>query len=436
MYKNFLVKRNNKLSLLGGKPLISSKLKPYKTIGLKEFISISDVMKSGYLSGFIGAWCEEFHGGPKVQELENSWKNVFKCNHAISVNSNTSGLIAALGAIGLSPGDEVIVPPMTMSASVIAPLFYGGIPVFVDIEDQFFCLDIEKVKAAISDKTKVILAVNLFGHPADLRELRLLADQKGIYLIEDSAQCPLAQENGVFAGTIGHIGIFSLNYHKHIQTGEGGICCTNDDQLAFRLKAIRNHGENIVETLDVKDATNLLGFNFRMTELSAAVGIEQLKKISKFVSNRETIANKLSESTNFIKGFQPPKVRKDCRHVYYVWAAKVNEDELQISRNTLAKALLAEGVPIEEGYCKPLYLLPAFTRRIAIGNNGWPFSMTKINYRKGLCPVAEYTYEKSLLEFCICSFQLKNHELKKVINSFHKIFDNLKDLREYEQNLK
>ena len=262
MYKNFLVKRNKKLALLGGKPIISKQLKPYKTVGIKELISITDVMRTGNLSGFVGAWCDQFNGGPKVLELENLWKNVFKCKHAVSVNSNTSGLIAALGAVGLSPGDEVIVPPMTMSASVIAPLFYGGIPVFVDIEDKYYCLDIEKVKAAITDKTKVILVVNLFGHPADLKELRKIADKKGIFLIEDSAQCPLAEEEGVYAGTIGHIGIFSLNYHKHIHTGEGGICCTNDDELAFRIKAIRNHGENVVEPLNIKDATNLLGFNF------------------------------------------------------------------------------------------------------------------------------------------------------------------------------
>ena len=119
-----------------------------------------------------------------------------------------------MGAIGISPGDEVIVPPTTMSATAMAPIFYGGIPVFVDIEKDFFCLDVMKVKNSISSKTKAIIAVNLFGHPAHLAELREIADKRGIYLIEDAAQCPLAKENGIYAGTIGHIGVFSLNYHK------------------------------------------------------------------------------------------------------------------------------------------------------------------------------------------------------------------------------
>ena len=109
---------------------------------------------------------------------------------------------------------------------------------------------------------------------------------------------------------------------------------------------------------------------------------------------------------------------------------------MQISRNILAKALKAEGLPVEEGYCKPLYLLPAFARRVAIGRNGWPFSLTDINYKKGTCPIAEITYKESLLEFCICSYQLKNQEMNKFINVFHKIFENLNDLKDYEQNLK
>ena len=132
---------------------------------------------------------------------------------------------------------------MTMSATVMAPLIYGGIPVFVDIEEDYFCIDLNKVELAINSKTKAIIAVNLFGHPAELRRLRDLADKNGIYLIEDAAQCPLASENSFYAGTIGHIGVFSLNYHKHIHTGEGGICCTDDDELALRLRAIRNHGK-------------------------------------------------------------------------------------------------------------------------------------------------------------------------------------------------
>ena len=125
---------------------------------------------------------------------------------------------------------------MTMSATAMAPLIYGGIPVFVDIEPDYFCLDLKKVEESITTKTKAILAVDLFGHPAELASLKALADEKNIYLIEDAAQAPLASENGLLAGCIGHIGVYSLNCHKHIQTGEGGVCVTSDDELALRMR--------------------------------------------------------------------------------------------------------------------------------------------------------------------------------------------------------
>ena len=430
--KNLQFINKNQLAIAGGKPVISKELAPYKSIGREEKRIISKLMDSGRLSGFVGAWCDEFYGGPMVRELEETWKDVFKCKHAVSVNSNTSGLIAALGAIGLSPGDEVIVPPMSMSATVMAPLFYGGIPVFVDIEKDYYCLDIAKVKNAITDKTKAIIAVNLFGHPADLRLLRKIADEKGIFLIEDAAQSPLASEYGRYSGTVGHIGVFSLNYHKHIHTGEGGICCTDDDELAFNMQAIRNHGENVVEPLNIKNHVNFIGFNFRMTEMSAAIGIEQLKKIQKYVQNRVNIANQLSLKLSSIDELITPLVRDECRHVYYVWGGKINFKKTNLKRSLITKALKAEGLPIDEGYVKPLYLLPAFTKRIAIGRDGWPLNLTDRKYEEGLCPVAEDLYKNSLIEFCICSYRLNSWEMKKVINAFSKVFENLSILRDLQ----
>lgn len=421
------------LALLGGAPALTRPLAPYNSMGKDEVAAVSRVLRSGKLSCFIGAWCEDFDGGPEIKAFEYAWAAKVGSRHAISMNSNTSGLIAALGAIGVSPGDEIIVPPMTMSATVMAPLIYGGIPVFVDMEPDFFCLDPEKVRAAITIRTRAILAVDLFGHPAALQELRSLADEKGIYLIEDAAQAPLATENGRCAGTIGHIGVFSLNYHKHIHTGEGGICCTDDDDLALRLRAIRNHGENIVEPLGIHDATNMVGFNFRLTEIGAAIGIEQLKKIDHLVTERETIGSRLSDSVKGLLGLIPPSVRHDCRHVYYVWAARYDAETAGVSRATIAKALRAEGVPVVEGYVKPLYLLPAFQRRIAIGRQGWPFTLTDRTYGEGLCPVAERLFKKEMLEFCICSYALSEMEQAGVIRAFHKVFGNLAALAVLER---
>src|SRR5262245_21901216 len=232
---------------MGGEPVIGQRLGSYNTIGAEEKAAVEQVMATGKLSGFIGEWCDSFNGGSKVQAFEAAWRERFASRHAITVNSNTSGLFASMGAVGLAPGDEVIVPPYTMSATAMAPLIYGGIPVFADIEPATFCLDPQAVRRALTPRTRAILAVNLFGHPAPLAELRALAEQHGIWLVEDNAQGPLAMEHGRYAGTMGHIGIFSLNYHKHVHTGEGGMCVTADDELALRLQMIRNHGENIVE---------------------------------------------------------------------------------------------------------------------------------------------------------------------------------------------
>ena len=281
--------------------------------------------------------------------------------YSISVNSATSGLYAALAAIEISPGDEVIVPPYTMSATVMGPLLYGGIPVFVDIDPNTFCLDTDLVKKAITKKTKAIIAVNLFGHPAKLDVLKKICEKHNLKLIEDNAQAPLATINGQFAGTVGDIGIFSLNYHKHIHCGEGGICVTRDKDLAFRLQAIRNHGENIVEPKNISPI-NMIGFNYRMTEMSAAVAYTQLKKISKEVSKRKRLAEFLSNGIKDLEGLQAPLVEGNCEHVYYVWALKINEKVLGISRTKFCKALLAEGFPLSSGYVKPLYLLRHFKK--------------------------------------------------------------------------
>lgn len=419
----------SKLALLGGSPLIDRPLIPYSTIGEEERRAVNRVMSSGKLSGFVGAWCDDFGGGPEVRAFEAAWCERFGAGHAITVNSNTSGLFASVGAVGVGPGDEVIVPPYTMSATAMAPLIYGGIPVFVDIEPDTFCLDPAKVREAITSRTRAIIVVNLFGHPAALHELRRLADEKGIALIEDNAQAPLATENGRYAGTIGHIGVFSLNYHKHFHTGEGGVCTTDDDRLAQRLQMIRNHGENVVEPLGVTNLANLIGFNYRLTELSAAIGIEQLKKADGLVARREQIADRMTAALSDLPGLVPPTARANCRHVYYVWVMRYDEAVVGIPRSLFVKALAAEGFPVAEGYVAPLYLLPIFRRQIAIGDKGFPFNLANRTYEPGLCPVAERMHERELFEFHICSYEVTDKDGEKLVAAIRKVYSQRDVLR-------
>lgn len=388
------------------------------------------VMRGGVLSAFLGAWSEDFRGGPEVKAFEAEWAAAFKVRHAISVNSATSGLIACMGAIGIGPGDEVIVPPTTMSATAVAPLFYGGIPVFADIEADGFCLDVASVEQAITPRTRAIIAVNLFGHPADLTALRALADRRGLYLIEDNAQAPMAQQGGRFAGTIGHIGVFSLNYHKHIHTGEGGLCTTDDNKLADRLVMIRNHAENVADRMANGDYTNLVGHNFRLTEIAAAIGREQLKKASALITSRVEIAQRLTDGIANLPGISPPVVRPDATHVYYVWAGKFDSDVVGVSREIFARALNAEGVPTTPGYVRPLYMLPLFQRRIAMGREGFPFTLTDRTYPKGLCPVAERLYERELFYYLVCSYEADTQQVGQIIDAFHKVYENRAQLRD------
>ena len=420
------------LALLGGEPVIAEPLPRYRYLGEAEERAVLDVVRSGRLSGFFASWQDGFLGGPKVREFEAAWAERFEVTHAVSVNSNTSGLFASIGAAGVGPGDEVIVPATTMSATAMAPLVYGAIPVFVDIDEETFCLDLESVRANLTDKTRAILAVNLFGQAAPLGALRQLADEKDIVLIEDNAQGPLATEHGRYCGTIGHIGVFSLNYHKHIHTGEGGICVTEDKDLARRLQFIRNHAEAVVEEAGVSDLTNMVGFNYRMTELGAAIGLAQLAAAEDHVGRRQHLAERLSAGLSGLPGVTVPSVRAGCRHVYYCWIPRYDAALAGPSRNTFVRALRAEGFPCGEGYLRPLYLLPLFQQRRAFGRDGFPFTLTERRYDKGLCPTAERLHEKEIIVFEPCAYGVDDALVERLVEAFRKVHSARGELVQWE----
>lgn len=417
------------LALFGGPKSLDEDLAVFDSIGPDEIVAVNEVMKSGCISGFFGSPGPGFWGGPKIQEFEQAFCDFTGSKFAVSVNSNTSGLIASMGAIGVSPGDEVIVPPYTMSATAMAPLFYGGIPVFADIEEATFCIDPVSVKANITSKTRAVIAVNLFGHPAALAELRAICDVHNLFLIEDNAQSPLSHENTYPTGTVGDIGVFSFNYHKHIHTGEGGMCVTNDEKLRRRLALIRNHGENVADYVGETDMTNIVGMNLRMTELQAAIGLSQLANMNKHVSAREDIANQLSAELGGLEGFQVPLVREGCRHNYFCWGARFDAKTLGLSREVFCKALKAEGFPHRVGYLPPLYLLPIFQKRMAFGKDGYPFSLTDRTYERGLCPTAERMEDQELILYLSCHHHPKPEQLERMIKGFHKVYAAIPKLR-------
>jgi perosamine synthetase len=227
-----------KLAINGGEPIRTKPFPIYHSIGESEKRAAMEVLDGKVLSAFLGTWSDNFYGGPRVREFEKYWADYFEVKHAVSVNSATSGLYSAVGAVGISPGDEVIVAPYTMIASATGALVYGGIPVFADIDPDIFCITPDSIRDRITPYTKAIIVVDLFGHPADMDEIMEIAEEHSLKVIEDAAQAPGASYKGRKAGTLAHVGVFSLNYHKTIHSGEGGVVVTDDDEIAERVRTL------------------------------------------------------------------------------------------------------------------------------------------------------------------------------------------------------
>jgi perosamine synthetase len=430
------------LAINGGTPVRDKPFPSHNTVGKEEKEAVNRVLDTGVLSRYIGAWGEEFNGGEEVKAFEKEWAAHFGVKHAIAVNSCTSGLHVALGASGIGPGDEVIVSPYTMSASATTPLWYGAIPVFADIEEDYFCLDPKSVEQNLTERTRAIVVVDLFGQAYDAEAINAIAKKHNLYVIEDCAQAPGAQYQNKSAGTLGTMGVYSLNFHKHIHTGEGGVIVTNDDKLADKLRLIRNHAEAVVEDKGVTDLVNMVGLNYRLTELQAAIGRVQLRKLKDLTDERIVNCEQLSEQVKDIPGITPVKTRADCSHVYYQHAIKFNEKEFGVDRNTFVEAFRAElptrglngheGPLISAGYVKPLYLMPLFQKKIAIGKHGFPFNSPHYNgtvsYQKGICPVTERCYAQELIIHELMRPPMSKDDLEDVVRAFHKIYENRKEL--------
>ena len=420
------------LALLGGPKAITRMFKRYNPIGAEELQAARDVIESGVLSQFIGAWHEDFYGGPKVREFERQAAAYFGVKHAVTVNSWTSGLVAAVGAIGVEPGDEVIVTPWTMSASATAIVHWNAIPVFADIDPDTYNLDPRSIERNITPYTKAIMVVDIFGQSADMDEIMEIAARHNLKVISDTAQAPGAMYKGRYAGTCAHVGGYSLNYHKHIHTGEGGILVTDDDRIAERLQLIRNHAEVVVADKGVTDISNMVGHNFRLGEIECAMGIEQLKKLSGFVESRQRLAEALTAGLTGLPGLKTPVVRPDRTHVYYGYPMQLDPQLLGVGRDRICDALVAEGVRVSRKY-QNIHLLPMYQNKIAYGSRGFPWSADfcrrNVDYRKGICPVAEALNDGTYIAFGMCTYDLTLDDIQLIVHAFHNIWNNLGSLR-------
>ena len=412
------------------KKIINYNFKKFNTYNQKELTAASKVIRTGVLSGFVANKKKGLKGGYFVEKFEKEIQKFFKVKHAIVVNSWSTGLTCAVGALGVEPGDEIILPTWTMTACSASILHWNAIPVFADIDPETFCISIESIKKLITKKTKAIMVVDIFGMPANYNEIKKISRMYNLKIICDSAQAPGALYYGAHSATIGDIGGYSLNYHKHIHTGEGGILVTNSSKYAKRLKLIRNHAEAIMPNgSKKKDLINMVGNNFRMGEIEAAIGIEQLKKLNSIVKKRIKISKLIIGKLEKLPYLKFPKDYNNIKNVFYNIPILLDLEKISYKRSKIKSELDKTGLHgLAEGYVN-LHKQPMFKKKICYGGKNFPWKPYNfsLNYNKNTCYVAEKYHNELLLAFQgIALYDLSKKNINDIFKAFHFVWKKLK----------
>ncbi len=330
--------------------------------GLEEWEALRDPLLSGWLSQ-----------GPQVAEFERAFARRHDVQHALATSSCTTALHLILVALGVGPGDEIIVPAFTWVATANVALYCGATPVLVDVDRQAFNLDAAQVAAKVSPRTKAIIAVHLFGLCADVDAIRAAAP--GIPIIEDAACAAGATYRGRSAGTLGVAAAFSFHPRKSITTGEGGMITTSDPVLAERMNQLRNHGASVSEEQRhagpkpyLLPDFNLLGFNYRMTDLQGAVGRVQLSKLDRFLAERQHWADYYRQELAGLHWLRTPTVPEGDRHAWQAYVCDVDE---MIHRNQLMEKLQMAGIQTRPG-THAVHLLGHYRQRFRFQPDDFP----------------------------------------------------------------
>ncbi len=324
----------------------------------EEINAVVDVLKSGMIAQ-----------GPKTKEFEEMFAKYSGTKHAIAFSNGTTAIHAGVIASDFKDGDEAITVPFTFVATANPVLMERGKVVFVDISEDDFCIDPSKVEEKVTDKTKLIIPVDLYGQVYKYDEIKEIADKNGIKILEDACQAVGAERNGKKAGSFGDLATFSLYATKNITTGEGGMLTTNDDEIARRAKMYRHHGQDEA----VRYEYLAVGHNYRMTDIAAAIGVEQMKKIDRIIQARVSNATKLSEGLKNVEGIITPKIMDGNTHVYHQYTIRITE-EYGHSRDELLEYLKENEIGSGVYYPKPLHMHEHFK---------------KMGYKEGDFPVSE-----------------------------------------------
>lgn len=348
-------------------------------IGEEEKKAVNEVLNSGMLAQ-----------GPKVKELEEKFAVFCGSKYAIVVNSGTAAIHTALYAIGIKDGDEVITVPFTFVATANPILMLGGKVIFVDIDEKTFNIDPKKIEEKISPKTKAIITVDLYGQPADYDEIKKIAEKYSLKIIGDACQAHGAEFNGIKTGKLGDLGCFSLYATKNIMSGEGGIITTDNEEFAELCRRFRHHGQSEKTRYEYFD----IGYNYRLTDIQAAIALAQLNKLDEFTEKRRKNAARLIEGLKEIQGIEIPFQDARCKHVFHQFTIKC--DNNKINRDALVNFLKEKGIGCGIYYPKPLHLHPHF-RRFGYKENDFPVS-EKISKSVLSLPVHPSLSEKEVEE--------------------------------------
>lgn len=373
---------NNGLALHGGVPVKRTPFMTGKRFDENEVKELVEALNQNTLF---------YHFGSKVSTFLQDFNTMYSVQYSVAASSGTAAIHVALGAAGITVGDEVITSPITDIGTVIGILYQNAIPVFADLDPHTYNMSASSIEERITERTKAIVVVHLAGNPSEMGDIMVVARKHGIKVIEDCAQSYLARCNGKLVGTFGDYGCFSTNDFKHISTGEGGIVTINSgDQVdyetahAFADKNYKRIGNNVDRNI------YSLAPNYRMTELQGAVGIAQLKKLPFICKRRNEIGEEITRGIQDIPGIQVHEVKSGNWCSYWFYMFRMDEQVLRCSRDGFALALLEEGIPCQAGYIpEVVYMQPMFQKLQAYQGSTFPFSLTEAQYAQGDCPVAE-----------------------------------------------
>ncbi|HDM91765.1 MAG TPA: DegT/DnrJ/EryC1/StrS family aminotransferase [Candidatus Korarchaeota archaeon] len=345
-------------------------------IGDEEIRAVSEVLRSGMLAQ-----------GSRVAEFEKRFASYVGTSHGVAVSNGTAALYVALLAMGLGPGDEVVTTSLSFFATASTILLTGAKPVFVDIDPETYNLDPREVEAALSESTKAILPVHLFGHPADMDPIMKLAEERGLLVLEDAAQAHGAEYKGRRVGSIGHAATFSFYPTKNMTTAEGGIITSDDESIAKRARLLRDHGQ------ESKYVHILLGFNLRMTDVQASVGLVQLDKLERMNERRRRIARTYIEELSGLDGLEVPVEKPWAKHAWHLFPLRA----VKVNRDRLIEAIRQRGVDARPSYPSPIYDQPVMANLGKKEVDPLWFARSGEAFRKRDCPNAERLVREILL---------------------------------------